>query len=142
MAAALKAGIAYFAIVFAAGFALGVLRVLAVAPRVGELGAVAIELPVILALSWLVCVWATRRFSVAAATGTRLVMGGVAFALLMAGEIGLSMLMGRSLAQHLAVYRTANGQLGLAAQVAFAAFPLLQARLGAAKSPDTRGGKV
>jgi hypothetical protein len=128
--AALKAGIAYFAVVFAAGFALGTLRVTIVAPRVGETGALLLELPLILALSWVACAWLVRRHDVAAAAGPRLAMGAVAFALLMAAEAGLSTLVfGRSLAQHLAAYRTANGQLGLAAQLAFAAFPAAQAWL-------------
>jgi hypothetical protein len=128
--AALRAGIAYFAVVFAAGFALGALRVTVVAPRIGEAGALWLELPVMLALSWVACVWLVRRNDVAVAFGPRLAMGAVAFALLMAAEVGLSTLaFGRSLAQHLAAYRTANGQVGLAAQVAFAAFPLAQAWL-------------
>jgi hypothetical protein len=128
--AALKAGIAYFAIAFAAGFALGALRVTVVAPRLGEAGALWLELPVMLALSWFVCAWLVRRHDVADAFAPRLAMGAVAFALLMTAEAGVSTLVfGRSLAQHLAIYRTANGQLGLAAQVAFAGFPLVQAWL-------------
>ena len=41
----------YVAAVFAAAFVLGTLRVLLVAPRLGELAAVALELPVVLCLS-------------------------------------------------------------------------------------------
>lgn len=40
------AGLAYFAVVFAAGFALGVLRVLFAMPILGETVAVLFELPV------------------------------------------------------------------------------------------------
>jgi hypothetical protein len=42
---AAKAGLVYVSAVFPAGFALGVLRVLLVAPRMGEVGAVLLELP-------------------------------------------------------------------------------------------------
>jgi len=129
MTAALRAGVTYFAIVFASGFVLGALRVLVIAPRLGEVGAVAAELPVMLALSWFVCRWLVRREAVAAAFGPRAAMGLVALALLLAAEAGVSILgFGRTLAGHLASYRAVGAQLGLAAQVAFAAFPLLQAR--------------
>ena len=53
MQSALKAGIFYFATVFAVGFALGTIRVLTIVPRVGEMVAIVIEVPFILAISWL-----------------------------------------------------------------------------------------
>lgn len=128
MAAALRAGVYYFAIVFASGFVLGALRVLVIAPRLGDVGAVAVELPVMLALSWFVCRWLVEREPVAAQT-PRLMMGAVALVLLLVAEAGVSVLgFGRSLAEHLAAYGAASARLGLAGQVAFAAFPLLQAR--------------
>ena len=52
IARSLLAGAAYFAVVFATGFALGVVRVLVTAPRLGETGAVLLEVPIILAASW------------------------------------------------------------------------------------------
>ena len=58
------AGLAYFGIVFATGFALGTLRVLAVTPRLGENAAVLLELPIILTLSWVACRWLISRFDV------------------------------------------------------------------------------
>jgi hypothetical protein len=129
MAAALRAGVYYFAAVFASGFVLGALRVLVIAPRLGEAGAVAVELPVMLALSWFVCRWLVEREAVAARAGPRVMMGLVALVLLLLAEAGVSILgFGRSLAEHLAAYGAVGAQLGLAGQVAFAAFPLLQAR--------------
>lgn len=50
---AFKAGCAYFALVFAAGFVLGTIRVLVLMQRMGERTAVALELQLILSLSWL-----------------------------------------------------------------------------------------
>lgn len=47
------AGLAYFTLVFAAGFALGTARVLVLLPGVGETTAVLLELPLILTVSWL-----------------------------------------------------------------------------------------
>ena len=129
MTSAIKAGIAYFALVFAIGFALGTIRVLFVAPQLGAAGAAAIELPVILTLSWVACRHLVQRFAVPPAVNARLLMGAIAFALLMASELGVSVFaFGRSAAQHFSTYRALEAQMGLAAQLLFAAFPLLQAR--------------
>jgi hypothetical protein len=129
MASALKAGIVYFGIVFSAGFVLGTIRVLFVAPQLGATGAVAIELPVMLALSWIASARLVRWFDVPSTVGARVLMGVVAFALLMAAELGVSVFaFGRSAAQHFATFGALEAQLGLVAQLLFAAFPLLQAR--------------
>ncbi len=123
----LSAGALYFAAVFAAGFVLGVLRTLVLLPRIGPLLAVLVELPIILGFAWLVSARILRllRLSSAEAAG----MGAVAFALLMLGETAISTLLSsRSLAEHLSMYAQLPHALGLAGQVAFAAFPRIQAR--------------
>jgi len=126
ISSALTAGSIYFGIVFAAGFVLGVLRVLILAPRLGETAAVLIELPLILLVSWIVCGWLIRLFAVAAAAGPRLAMGGAAFLLLMAAELSLSVFVfGRPVSGHWRHYLTLAGALGLTGQIAFAAFPYL-----------------
>ena len=59
-------------------------------------------------------------------------MGVLAFTLLMLAEVGLSLLiLGRSLAEHVAVLSSPAGAAGLAAQVLFAAVPSVQLRLDA-----------
>jgi hypothetical protein len=127
--AALKAASAYFALLFGLGFVLGTLRVLLIVPVLGELPAVLLELPVMLTASWFACRWLVQRFAVPADVASRLIMGGVAFALLMAAEAGVSMLlMGRTLAQHWATYDSLPALAGLLAQMLFAAFPLFQRR--------------
>lgn len=134
MTAALGAGAAYFALVFAAGFALGTIRVLAVGPGPGNVAAVLVELPVMLAIAWLACGRIARRFAVPERPAPRAAMGGLAFALLMLAELGVSILaFGRTPAEHLATYRNAASQLGLAAQLAFALFPLVQAATARAR---------
>jgi len=123
----LLTGTAYVAAVFAAGFVLGVLRTLVMVPLLGEMAAVLVELPVILAVAWLVCTRILRRWplSPAAAVG----MGAIAFLLLMGAEGSLSTLLaGRSLAQHLALYAQLPHQVGMAGQLAFAVIPWIQAR--------------
>lgn len=127
MAAALRAGMIYFAVAFTAGFAVGTIRVLAIVPQIGETIAVLMELPVMLALSWLVCAWLLRRLAVPARPRERIAMGGSAFLLLMAGELGVSVFaLGRTVVQHLQTFQTASALLGLAAQIIFATLPLVQ----------------
>lgn len=128
MSSATRAGTIYFAIVFAVGFVLGTIRVLAVVPRVGETAAVMIEVPAMLALSWVVCAWLVRRIAVPSRVVDRLVMGGLAFALLMAAEVGVSVFaFGRTLTEHLQSFEAAPARLGLAAQVIFVVLPLVEA---------------
>jgi hypothetical protein len=130
MSASIRAGLAYFLIVFAIAFGIGAIRTGFIVPRIGALAAVCIEAPVVLAVSWAVCRRTTRRFAVPRGVGARLAMGATAFALLMAAELALSLTLGGlSAAQHWALYRGLPRQIGLAAQVAFAAIPLLQRRL-------------
>jgi hypothetical protein len=127
MAASLLAGLAYFACVFSAGCVLGVIRVLFVAPAVGETAAVSLELPLILAWSWLVCGWLLRRIAVPACMTGRLGMGVTAFAVLIIVELGLPVLVGgRLLADWSAQYQKAPGLIGLLGQIAFALIPLLR----------------
>lgn len=127
MATSLRAGLFYFLLVFAIGFALGTIRVTLVIPRLGDTNAVLIELPVMLALSWIACAWLVRRCAVPPRVAERLAMGGFAFALLMVGDLAVSVLgLGRTVAQHLAAYQTTGARLGLAAQLVFALFPLIQ----------------
>ena len=57
----LRAAAAYWAAVFALGFALGTIRVLWVIPLVGLMPATLIELPLILTGSWLAAGWLVRR---------------------------------------------------------------------------------
>jgi hypothetical protein len=120
----LALGLGYFAAVFAAGFALGVVRTLALEPALGALPAVALELPLMLAWAWWVCGRLLQRHP-AVTLGGALAMGGLAFACLMAAEAALSLaLAGRSLGAHLALYREPAHALGLAGQLLFAAWPL------------------
>jgi hypothetical protein len=126
-AASVAAGFVYAIVVYAAGFALGAIRVFLVAPRIGPTVAVALEAPIILAVSWRVSQWAAARFGAPATASARATMGGVAFATLMLAEFGVAFLVfGRSIEEIFAGWRAPAGAIGLAAQIAFAAFPLLQ----------------
>jgi hypothetical protein len=125
----LVVGVVYFAIVFAAGFVFGIVRTQLLIPRIGALPAVMIEAPLILIVSWLVCGRVLARWAVPPLWPWRLLMGVVAFALLIAAEMALArVLNGSSPAQFLASYATAAAKVGLLAQLLFAAVPLLRRR--------------
>lgn len=114
----------YFGIVFALAFALGVARVLVVAPAIGPAAAVFLEVPIVLAASWLVARWLLRdrHFQFP----QRLAVGGIAFALLMVSEALLAAaIFGQSLSQWIAAVLTPLGLVGLAGQLGFAVMPCL-----------------
>ena len=119
---ALALGLRYFAGVFAVGFLLGTIRTLWLAPAIGDLAAVGVELPVMIGASW----WWCRRLLArqTLATAERAVMGGTAFLILMLAEFGLATAFGRAPAAYLASFLTPAGLLGLAGQLVFAALPL------------------
>lgn len=122
-----RAALAYWGIVFALGFVLGTVRVLWLAPLVGLLPATALELPVMLAASWIAAGWVTRRFGIAGA-GEALATGGLAFALLLAAECALGAATGQTPAQWLAGLRQPHALLGLAGQAVFAVLPWWRTR--------------
>ncbi len=64
MKRAVEAAVVYAALVFAAGFVLGVLRVLLLAPQLGALVAVLVELPAMLAIAWVACGFSLRRSAI------------------------------------------------------------------------------
>ena len=127
--AAAKAGFIYFAIVFIAGFLLGALRVTALEPLLGKTPAVMIEVPFVLAASWIVCQKVIVYFSVRRRLATRLTMGGVALGFLLLAEVGVSVLLfGHTLTAHLGNYWTTAGKIGLSGQLVYALFPAAQLR--------------
>lgn len=127
----LSAGVAYFVSVFVLGFGFGIARTLAMAylPSLDRVTAVLVELPLILAASWLISAHLVRRFDVPPLVWPRLVMGGAALVLLLAAEAALSLAAGRTLAAHVALYAETSHRLGLIGQIGFGVIPLLQAGL-------------
>src|SRR5690242_12505681 len=80
----------YFALVLAAGFALWSLRVFWIARVIGEVGAVAVEVPIMLLAAWVASAWTMKRFSVGESVRVRLAVGVSAFALLQLAETALA----------------------------------------------------
>jgi hypothetical protein len=126
----LTPSVAYFAIVFAAGFVLGTIRVLLLQWHTGLGTAFAfVELPAMLWISWRACGWMLATFAVSDCVAPRALIGLIAFALLMAAETVLAVLaFGRTLTDHIESYRQPMVAAGLVAQMAFAAFPVIRRR--------------
>jgi hypothetical protein len=121
----IRQAVIYFGLVFAAGFAAGLVRVLVLAPAMGAFAAVAMELPVMLAFAWFAC----RRVMPETGAARPIAVGILAFALLMIAELALAMTLGgQTLAQYLSDLAKPAGLLGLVGQMLFAAFPKLQAK--------------
>ncbi len=136
LAPILAATLFYFGIVFAVAFGLGVLRVLLIAPLLGPVMAVLLEVPVILGVAWVTAGRALRRWPVMGASAARLlVMGGLAFGLLMLAEAALALAIGTGIADWVRSLATAEGALGLAAQAVFGVVPLMRGRLSPQITP-------
>jgi hypothetical protein len=122
----LSAAIRYVALIFLLGFVLGTIRTLVIMPRTGATAAVLIELPFMLAASWLLANRIVRRARLSPARA--LAMGALAFVLLMIAEALLALALGnQDLGAWFAGLFRAPGWIGLAGQVAFGLCPLLAA---------------
>jgi hypothetical protein len=120
------AATAYFAIVFAFAFMVGIVRVTVVAPKIGALAAVALEVPLVLGVSWLTAGRVLRRWPLS--RPDRAKMGMLAFAILMVAELALAIFaFGQSPGSYFAGMVTPAGVLGLAGQIGFALVPVLRA---------------
>lgn len=125
----LKAGGLYFAAVFAAGFALGTLRVLYVLPRLGQRHAELLEAPVMLAVTIFAARWVVRRQHLPNRSATRLGTGLVALALMLAAELFVVLVLrGLTLRQYLTSRDPAAGIVYVAMLGIFAVMPLLVGR--------------
>lgn len=124
MANASKAGIAYALVVFAVGFAFGTVRVFFVEPALGTATAVAIELPLMLAVSWLMAGAVVRRIPVERSLPPRLAMAVVALLVLVVLETMLGLAFGMSLRAQAEAYLTLRGLLTAVGQIGFALIAL------------------
>lgn len=127
IARTVKAGLAYFAVVFGAGFLLGVLRVLLLVPRFGERYAELAEMPVMFLVVVISARGITRRFAIPPSASARLGMGGLALGLLLACELAL-VLQDRSLADYVASRDPVSGTVYLVMLMLFALMPALVGR--------------
>jgi hypothetical protein len=130
LAASLRAGALYFAVVFALGFAFAVVRdgLLHLGDaEATRLRAALVEIPVLLVAAWVACRIIVQRVGVPPTNAARVLMGVTAFALIVLAEAATGvLLLGRTLEAHLATYLIPSHAAGLAGQMVFAAFPWVQ----------------
>ena len=119
-----KAAFAYTLSVFVFAFVIGALRVTFVAPRTGPLIAVATEVPLVLALSWIVAGRVLARWRLVQAQVAAMAL--LSFAILMVLELLTALAFGQTSAQFLSAMTTPAGALGLAGQIGFALIPLFR----------------
>ncbi len=137
-----RAGAAYFALVFGVGFILGAIRVPLLVPRLGERWAELTEMPIMGVAIVLAAGHVVRRFSLPSDAPTRLLTGGLAWVLLVAAELGLAVLLqDRSLADYIASRDPVSGAVYLVMLGFFAlapwVVPTVQRRLSGATESRT-----
>ncbi|MBI2680870.1 MAG: hypothetical protein HYX25_07675 [Candidatus Solibacter usitatus] len=125
----LQAGGLYFSLVFAAGFALGPIRLLWLVPRFGVRYAELMEAPVMLAVIIAAARWVVRRLAVPSMFLTRLAMGTLALSLMLTAEFTLVLrLRGLSIAEYLTSRDPVSGTVYYALLGVFAVMPSLSKR--------------
>ena len=98
---AVKAGFVHFALVFGAGFVVGVVRQLWAVPRLGVMWAELAEQPFMLGVIVAAARWTIQRFNVPVSSADRVVMGILALGLMATCEVGIVLLLrGQSLAEY------------------------------------------
>ena len=126
----LKAAAFYFLLAFAAGFALGTVRVLWAVPRFGERAAELMEMPLMLVAIILAARWTMRRFTVLPETSANMSIGLIALGLLLVTEFTVVLrLRGLSISEYIAGRDPVSGVAYVLMLFAFALLPSLTARL-------------
>jgi hypothetical protein len=125
--------VVYFALVFGVGFLLGIIRVLALGPSVGEQWAELAEMPLMLIAIVLSARFVVRRFP-APDRASYLVSGGIALVLMVIVELGVVLAIRRvSFSQYLAQRDPVAGSVYVAMLVVFAVMPWLLGRTMSAR---------
>ena len=125
----LKAGALYFALVFGAGFVLGIPRVLWLVPRLGARAAELIESPIMLVVIIFAARWVVRRFALPPTLAARMGPGFMALGLMLAAEFTVVLKVRRlTLAQYVAGRDPVSGTVYILMLLAFAVMPLITAR--------------
>ena len=125
----LKAGVAYFAIVFGAGFVLGPIRILWLTPRFGTRLAELMETPIMFVVILVAARWIVRRLALPSRASSRLGMSFIALGLMLIAEFTLVLwLRGLSIRDYLASRDPVSGTVYYAMLGVLAIMPLLVAR--------------
>ena len=126
---------AYFALVFAAGFALGSVRVPLLVPRLGERWAELAEMPLMFVAIFLAAGHVVRRYGGRVAAREWPVVGIMALAFMVVAELLLAvMLAGRGVGEYIAGRDPVSGSVYVGMLLVFAAMPWLRRGLGGGHS--------
>jgi hypothetical protein len=118
--------LAYFAIVFGAGFLLGTIRVLWLVPQLGVRWAELSEMPIMLVVIFSAAHWVTKHFSVPPIVASRLIIGLIALICLLMTEFTLVLwLQGIPVSEYLENRDPIAGAFYIASLILFALMPLL-----------------
>ena len=132
----LKAGSLYFLLVFGAGFVLGFVRVLWLAPRLGTRTAELLEVPVMLAVIVVTARWTVRHFQLPPRITARLRVGSIALGLMLVTEMSVVLwVQGVTIEQYLA---TRDRLAGTAYVVMLLVYAVMPALVNRALKPESR----
>lgn len=124
----LRLAAGYAGMVFGAGFVLGTVRVLAIAPRIGARAAELLELPAMLGVCFLASGWVNRRLAGDVPARPRLGIGALALALLLTAEVATGIaLRGGSVRDALVNPDPVSGALYYLSLAIFAVLPAVRA---------------
>jgi hypothetical protein len=116
-------GVVYFALVFGIGLLLGIVRVLALVPRLGERWAELVEAPLMLVAIVLSARFVVRRFPAPRRAGY-LISGGIALLILVLMELSVVLgIRGLSISRYFAERDPVAGSVYVLLLIAFAAMP-------------------
>jgi hypothetical protein len=118
--------LAYFAIVFGAGFLLGTMRVLWFVPKLGVRFAELTEMPIMLVVIFFAARWVTKHFSVPPVVTSRFIVGALALICLLIMECLLVLLLqGIPISEYLENRDPVSSAFYIASLILFALMPLL-----------------
>jgi len=120
----LTPSLAYTAVVFGVGFALGSIRVFFIVPRVGVRWAELLEAPLMLFASFLAARWVARLWG-PFGSAQCLLIGVFALAFMLLVEAGFVLAQGLTIAGYIASRDPVSGTVYLLSLAVFAAMPLL-----------------
>lgn len=125
----LKAGLLYFVFVFGAGFVLGTIRTIWIVPRFGARTAELMEAPIMFVITVLAARWVVRHLLLPFTLATRLGVGSVALAFLLAVEFTVVLwLRGLTIGEYIQQRDPVAGIVYILMLGVFAVMPALVAR--------------
>lgn len=122
----MQAAICYFALVFGAGFILGMLRVKFIVPKVGARSAELLEMPLMLIIIVIAARYIVVNFAVPVDIASRLSVGCIALILAVITELLFATIIaGQTISQYIARQDPVAGSVFIVALILYAAMPML-----------------